>query len=68
MIRASIGDDAYADEDGWECLRCEKHVKSAERVLGIDKEGAEMGSQDGLSDEDVDATDVVRLTDVKADS
>lgn len=24
MIRASVGDDVYADEDGWECLRCEK--------------------------------------------
>lgn len=66
MIRASIGDDAYADEEGWECLRCERHVKSADRVLGIDAEGTEMGSQDGLSDVDVDA-DVVRIGDASAE-
>lgn len=62
MIRASVGDDAYADEEGWECLRCERHVKSAERVIGVDTEGAEMGSQDGLSDVDADA-DFVRIGD-----
>lgn len=54
MIRASVGDDAYAEEDGWECLRCESHVKSAERVEGLDggENEVEFGSQDGLSDGD----------------
>ncbi|KAF8308798.1 hypothetical protein DL93DRAFT_1855997 [Clavulina sp. PMI_390] len=60
MIRAAVGDDAYLDEDGWECLRCERHVRSAERVKGDDGHADEMGSQDGLSD--VDGEDVVRVT------
>lgn len=57
IIRAAIGDDA--DEDGgcWECLRCERRVTSAERVVGIDGSANSDGvdSQDDLSDIDHDA-------------
>lgn len=61
MIWASAGDDAYADEDGWECLRCESHVKSADRVHGVDGDEMEFGSQDGLSDGEDESSGVVKL-------
>lgn len=61
MIRASdsVGDDAFADEEGWECLRCERHVRSADRVVGVDGEGLEFGSQDGLSSDSDEGVGVV---------